>query len=115
MISPDKLIVLKKYIADIFSKSKELTVKEWVSDDEMILGNLACLIEEVGELSAEVRKKLKMSFSKKKVDTFNIRNLEDEAIDVFITLWLLLESLWVDDLDEAITRKIKKNDDRWYR
>lgn len=115
MIKEEWLKVLIDYVHDIFPKSKQLTVKNNVTDDEIVLSNLACLIEEVWELSAEVRKKLKVSFSAKKVSTFEKENLEDEAVDCLITLLLLLESVWVKELDQAIHRKIKTNDNRGYR
>ena len=56
----------------------------------------------------------KCSFSQKKVDTFKIANLEDEASDVLITLLLLLKSTGVESLDESLARKIEKNKVRGY-
>jgi hypothetical protein len=31
-----------------------------------------------------------------------------------ITNFLLAKSVWINSLDKAIKRKIKKNNDRWY-
>ena len=114
MITWPYLDTIKNYIKDISHKAKSLTIKDNVSDDEIILANLACLTEETWELASEVRKHFKMSFSKKKVAAYTQEDLEDEAIDVLITLWLLLESIWIENLDDAILRKIWKNNDRWY-
>lgn len=115
MISLDTLKLLQVYISEINSKAKSLTTKENPTDDDIILWNLACLVEEVWELSAEVRKKLKLSFSKKKVEAYTHQDLEDEVVDVLITLSLLLKSLWIENLDQAVVRKIWKNDERGYR
>jgi len=56
----------------------------------------------------------KMSFNQKKVDSFKKEDLEDELIDVLITNLLLSKACWIENLDEAIKRKIKKNNDRGY-
>ncbi|MDQ7022913.1 MAG: hypothetical protein Q9M97_05270 [Candidatus Gracilibacteria bacterium] len=50
----------------------------------------------------------KMSFNQKKVDSFKKEDLEDEIIDVLITNLLLAKSCGISNLDEAISRKIKK-------
>jgi NTP pyrophosphatase (non-canonical NTP hydrolase) len=43
-----------------------------------------------------------------------MQDLEDEIVDVLITNLLLAKSCWIKNLDEAILRKIKKNNDRGY-
>ena len=114
MIKQETLKEFFEYLEYIDSNYEKLTIKENISKEEKILSNLACLIEEVGEVSTEVRKMTKLSFSQKKVDSFKKENLEDELIDVLITNLLLAKACWIKNLDEAITRKIKKNNDRGY-
>lgn len=115
MISYQQYTSLMQYIDDIATKMKPLTVKQDVTDTEMILGSLACLQEETGELAAEIRKHLKMSFSQKKVDAFSFDDLTQEWVDVLIVLLLTLKACGVTDLSEAIQQKIAKNDQRGYR
>jgi NTP pyrophosphatase (non-canonical NTP hydrolase) len=50
------------------------------------------LQEEVGEFTSEIRKLTKMMFNQKKIDSFKIEDLENEASDVLITLILVLKS-----------------------
>ncbi len=114
MINQDTRSLLHNYVKNITHKSKELTIKDHPSNDEIILGNLACLLEECGEVSAELRKKLKMSFSKKKVENFTDEMLENELVDVLITWAILVKSLWIENLSEAIQRKIWINNKRGY-
>ena len=114
MFTPSTQQLLNDYLNDIDAKTPELTVKEDPSDTELILGCLACLQEECGELATEVRKLTKMSFSQKKVSQFNPQDLEDEAVDVYIVLNLLLKRLGITNLDEAVQRKIGKNKARGY-
>ena len=114
MISPQHWLELMEYIDDIHRRTPELTLKENLTWTEHTLSALSCLTEEVGELASEVRKMTKCSFSQKKVDTFKIANLEDEASDVLITLLLLLKSTGVESLDESLARKIEKNKVRGY-
>jgi len=114
MIEKETLEQLFNYLEDIDSNYEKLTVKKDISKTDKIFSNLSCLIEEVWEVSSEVRKLTKMSFNQKKVDSFDKKNLEDELIDVLITNLLLAKAVWITSLDEAIKRKIKKNNDRWY-
>jgi NTP pyrophosphatase (non-canonical NTP hydrolase) len=106
--------MLMEYIEEIHHLTPSLTVKKPLSQTEHILSALSCLTEEVGELSAEIRKQTKCSFSQKKVDAFSPEDLKDEACDVLITLLLLLKSLDIDDLWQALERKVQKNKDRGY-
>ena len=55
-----------------------------------------------------------MGFNKSKIDGFEKTDMEDELIDVLIVLLLTAKSLWMDQLDEAILRKIEKNNKRGY-
>lgn len=103
-----------QYINHIHDQTPELTIKKPLSQTEHTLSALSCLTEEVGELAAEVRKFTKCSFSQKKVDAFRLEDLEDEASDVLITLLLVLKSIGVTSLDEALQRKVQKNKDRGY-
>jgi len=103
-----------KYLDYLDSNYENLTVKNNLSQEEKIMWNLACLTEEVWEVSTEVRKMTKLSFSHKKVNSFKKEDLEDEIVDVLITNLLLAKACWINNLNEAITRKIKKNNDRWY-
>lgn len=114
MITEETLNQLFEYLEKIDSNYEKLTIKKDISKTEKILSNLSCLTEEVWEVSSEIRKLTKMSFSQKKVNSFDKKDLEDELIDVLITNLLLAKSVWTDNLDEAIKRKIKKNNDRWY-
>ena len=114
MIKQEILNDLFKYSNYIDSDYEKLIVKKNSTKEEKILTNLACLTEEVGEVATEVRKMTKMSFNQKKVDSFEIQDLEDEIVDVLITNLLLAKSCWIKNLDEAILRKIKKNNDRGY-
>ena len=114
MISTKTLSHLFEYLDFIDTNSKDLTIKRDVTETENILGSLACLTEEVWEVSDAIRKMTKFSFNQKKVDAFKIEDLEDELVDVLIVNLLLAKSCWIDNLDEAIRRKIKKNNDRGY-
>ena len=114
MITQEKIKYLFEYLEYINTNFDNLTVKDNISETEKILVWLACLTEEVWEVSSEVRKMTKMSFNQKKVDSFKKEDLEDEIIDVLITNLLLAKACWIENLDEAITRKIKKNNDRGY-
>ena len=115
MISQKMVQELLDYCADIALKSGILTIKPDVTKEEKVFWSLACVMEECGELATEIRKKYKMTFSKKKADSFREQDLEDEYVDTLITLFILGEELWLENLDEAILRKIKKNDERGYR
>ena len=114
MISEKVLVNFSQYINYISENIRGLTIKENLTKEEIILENLACLIEEVWEVSAEIRKLTKLSFNKTKVESFNFNDLEEEIVDVLTTIFTLAKSVWVDNLDEAISRKIKKNNDRGY-
>lgn len=114
MISPRSYQDLMLYIEHIHRETPNLTVKKPLSETEHILTALSCLTEEVGELSAEIRKLTKCSFSQKKVDAFSPDDLEDEACDVLITLFLLMRSAGIESLDASLKRKIDKNKDRGY-
>lgn len=114
MINLETLNHLLTYINHIDENYEKLTIKKPLSKEEHILACLSCLIEETWETSAEIRKKLKLSFNQKKVDNFKNTDLEDELVDIFITFLLLCKSLDIKNLDEAIFRKIWKNNDRGY-
>lgn len=114
MISAKSLDFLYAYLDDISERAPKLLVKNEPTDTEIILGNLSCLIEEVGETAAEVRKMTKLSFSHKKCEAFEIQALEEEIADVLITTFLLAKSVGIKSLDETIQRKIQKNKDRGY-
>lgn len=61
-----------------------------------------------------MRKYLKLIFSEKKLEWFTPRDIESEWVDVLITLLLCLKSIGTTTLDEAILKKIKKNNERGY-
>ena len=115
MIKQETLKDFFKYLDYIDSNFEKLIIKKDVTKAEKILENLACLTEEVWEVSSEIRKMTKMSFSRKKVDSFKKEDLEDEIVDVLITNLLLAKACWIEKLDEAIARKVKKNNDRGYK
>lgn len=114
MVKQETLKEFFKYLDYIDSNFEKLVIKKDVTKTEKILENLWCLAEEVWEVGSEVRKMTKMSFNQKKVDSFKIQDLEDEIVDVLITNLLLAKACWIENLDEAIARKIKKNNDRGY-
>ncbi len=114
MISQETLNTLLLYINDIDTTIIEKTVKKDPTKTELILWCVACLQEETGELASEVRKLTWMSFNQKKVDAFHPEDLHEEIIDVLIVLLLFARRLWIENLDEAIMKKIQKNNTRWY-
>lgn len=68
-------------------------MKKDVTQTELILNALSCLVEETGELSSDIRKLTKLSFNQNKCDAFDPKNLEEECADVLITLLLVVKSL----------------------
>ena len=114
MISKEIRAFLDAYTSDICLRSDELAIKPDLTAEEKVFGHLACLIEEVWELSAELRNKYQMSFNQRKVDAFTEADLEDELVDVLITWLILAKWTWIDSLDKAIERKIGKNNARGY-
>ena len=114
MIKQETLKDFFEYLNYINLNYENLTIKTNLSKEENIMANLACLTEEVWEVSTEIRKMTKLSFSQKKIDSFKKEDLEDEIIDVLITNLLLAKACWIENLDKAVSRKIKKNNDRWY-
>ena len=113
-ISEECLRDLLSYVREIAARSPELTVKDAPTECELLLGYLATLTEEVGELSHELRTSLQMSFSEKKVAAFDKENLFLEATDVLLVILLLMERLGVENLDEWVYKKIGKNRERGY-
>lgn len=114
MIKYESLEFLLKYLDFVDESFWKLIIKKDITETEKILENLWCLVEEVWEVSSEVRKMTKMTFNQKKADSFKIENLEDEIVDLLITTLLTAKACWIKDLNLAIERKIKKNNDRWY-
>jgi NTP pyrophosphatase (non-canonical NTP hydrolase) len=114
MIDTETLSHLLSYVARISARTPDLLLKKSVTNTELVMNCLACLTEEVGEVSAEVRKSTRLSFSRKKCDAFEKSHLEDEIVDVLITTLLLAKSAGIDSLDEAVRRKIRANEDRGY-
>jgi len=114
MIRHETLKDFFKYLGYIDSNYEKLTIKNNPSKEEKIMAIFACLSEEVWEVSSEIKKMTKMSFNQKKIDSFKKEDLENEIIDVLITNLLLAKACWIENLDEAIVRKIKKNNDRGY-
>jgi len=106
MIKQETLKDFFEYLNYINLNYENLTIKTNLSKEENIMANLACLTEEVWEVSTEI--------SQKKIDSFKKEDLEDEIIDVLITNLLLAKACWIENLDKAVSRKIKKNNDRWY-
>ena len=114
MIKQEILKDFFEYLDFLYLNYNKLTVKNNITKEEKILTNLACLIEEVWEVASEVRKMTKLSFSKEKIKSFKIQDLEDEIVDVLITNLYLAKICWIEELNKDIIRKIKKNNDRWY-
>ncbi|USN54999.1 MAG: MazG-like family protein [Candidatus Peribacteria bacterium] len=84
MISPQLRSELLQYLEYIHEQTEEKTIKKPVSETELVLGALACLQEESGELACEVRKFTKMNFNQSKVDNFLPEHLAEELADVLI-------------------------------
>ncbi|MFN7160817.1 MAG: hypothetical protein ACK4NC_04390 [Candidatus Gracilibacteria bacterium] len=114
MISSEAFQTLLQYTKDIHDRERDKLIKKDVTDTELVLSDLASLIEEVGELGGEVRKQLKLSFNQKKVDAAELEDVYLEGIDVLICTLLLLRKFPADSLDEFIIKKIGKNDARGY-
>ncbi len=114
MISPQTFEELFSYITKIDAATVQKTIKKDPSETELILSCLACLQEESGELASEVRKLTKMSFNQTKVDNFALEHLEEERVDILIVLLLLAKRLGIENFDEAILKKIGKNNARGY-
>lgn len=98
----DTIEEIDKNLKDYFSSMNQTEL-------EVILSRLAKLTEEVWELNSDVLKK----YYKRKIDKFSEENLELEFADVFITLSLLAKSLDI-DLNQAIEKKLKIINERWW-
>lgn len=114
MISPQLRSELLQYLEYIHEQTEEKTIKKPVSETELVLGALACLQEESGELACEVRKFTKMNFNQSKVDNFLPEHLAEELADVLIVTLLLAKRLGYTSLDQAIAAKVHKNNKRGY-
>jgi NTP pyrophosphatase (non-canonical NTP hydrolase) len=71
-------------------------------------------VEEVWELVEAIRQYKRLSFNKKKVEEATLENIWLEAVDVLITLFLILKRLWINNLEDFLEKKIKLNKDRGY-
>lgn len=114
LLSEENWKYLLDYLAKIDASFFELNINKKATQNDKIIGNLMALQEEVWEFTSEIRKLTKMMFNQKKIENFKIEGLEDEASDVLITLILVLKSCWIQNLNDAIARKIEKNKARWY-
>ncbi|MAZ40748.1 nucleotide pyrophosphohydrolase [bacterium] len=100
-------------------KEHQKEVEEWVQQIKIgywkPLEIMARLTEETGELAREINHRFG---PKKKKDTEDIKELEDEAADIIFTLCCLANSLDL-DLDEGFKRVMDKchgrDKDRWGR
>lgn len=114
MISQKVFEKLMNYVDYIDNYYEELTIKKPLSQEEKVLACMCCLTEEVGEAASEIRKKLKLSFSRKKVNEYSDEHLEEELGDILITFLSLCKSLKISNLDALIQKKIEKNNNRGY-
>lgn len=114
MISKEVYDKMDKYLDSLKTNVQDLTVKDNVTLTEVKLGSTLGLVEEVGEFVCEVRKYEQLLFNKKKVENFNFEDFEDEAMDVLMSLLLLLKTYGIENLDKSILRKIEKNNKRGY-
>ena len=114
MIKQETLKKMFEYLENIDNNYEKLIIKKDITETEKQLNILWSLTEEVWELSSDLRKSLKLSFNKNKVENFEFKNLEEEIIDVLLSTLFLAKAVWIKNLDEAIIRKIKKNNDRGY-
>ena len=113
MISEKILLETIKYLEDIDNNYETILGKE-LSQKERILADILTVNEEWWELNDEIKRGLQLSFNKEKKANAKKENLEDEAVDVLMSLYLLMKSLGIDNLDAAVQRKISKNNKRWY-
>lgn len=113
MISKETLNELMSYL-DQIDQSFEKILEKPLSKEQKVLANILTVNEEWWELSDEVKRTLGLAFNKEKNNNSSQENLEEEFVDTLIPLLLLMKSLWIKDLDDAIKRKILKNNKRWY-
>jgi NTP pyrophosphatase (non-canonical NTP hydrolase) len=105
-------MTLDKLLKFIKAESARLKNKYGVQDPKVrILGRMAKLTEEVGELSSEA-----LAFhgfqSKSKLEKHTRESLEHELADVIICTLLMAEAMDV-DIKKALTAKIKKIEARY--
>ena len=108
---------LLAYTAEIAKTSRSLTQKPNASDEDVLVWAHMTLCEEVGELSAEIRKRLKLSFNAKKCAAFQEEDMQLESIDVLICTLLLMHQIGLDSADvtdDLIYKKIGRNRERGY-
>ncbi len=113
MISQKILQELLTYVDDLNNRYPEILDKP-VTENEQIMVNALAFSEESWELSDQIVRKLWFVFNKQKQANYKDEDLEEEAADVLICYLMLIRSLWVTDMDEAIKRKILKNNKRGY-
>ena len=113
MISKDILEQVMQYIESIHIRYEGI-IWEKISKKERIFADILTVNEEWWELNDEIKRSVGLSFNKEKRMNAKKENLEDEFVDVVLSLFLLWKSLWIDNLDEAVQRKIQKNNLRWY-
>lgn len=113
MLSNVKFQELIKYI-DYIDENYDNFVWRILSKEEKILASVLTMNEELWEFNDEIQRSVWLSFNKRKIAEYKKENLEDEAADTLISLLCLIKSVWIDNLDEIIQRKIEKNNKRGY-
>lgn len=114
MLSDAALQDLFAYLEDIHARHHELTVRKPITETEARLGDLASIMEEVGEFASAIRQREQMSYSRKKVEAATKDEIMLEGVDVLITTLLLLKKYHPGLLDEYVYLKIGKNQARGY-
>ncbi|MCB9804923.1 hypothetical protein H6769_04810 [Candidatus Peribacteria bacterium] len=84
-------------------KTPELTIKKRARGQNIPSRHSLVLLKMLAWACSRSEKNSQNArFSQKKVDTFRLEDLEDEASDVLITLLLVLKSIGVTSLDQAL-------------
>jgi NTP pyrophosphatase (non-canonical NTP hydrolase) len=113
MLSTIKFQELIQYIDYIDENYSKIAWKD-LSKEEKILASILTMNEELWEFSDEISRSLWLTFNKRKIAEYKTEHLEDEAADALISLLCLIKSVWIDNLDGIIQRKIEKNNKRGY-
>lgn len=90
---------MKKYQKEVDTCIKKLNLVYWTPHEVMVR-----LMEEVGELAREINHRYG---PKKKKDTEDVREVEDEIGDIIYTLACLANPLDI-DLEEAAHKSLEK-------
>ncbi len=104
-----KMNIFKRLLEFVKERDKRFLKENLPSDGNavQILARTVKLGEEVGELNNDILRYLGLS-REDKLASFKIKDLEEEFVDVLITLLVLASRIKELDLEAAIERKMKK-------